>query len=78
MSDRLSVLNSKWGVGGGEKRRLETGDGSVGIVTGLQMIEVTDSISGGKEFFFSPRSSDLFLAPQSHISTGNQQLGTQS
>jgi len=59
------------------ERRLENGDGSVGIVTGLQMTDVTDSVSGGKEFFFSPRSPDLFSAPQSHLSTGHQQLRTQ-
>lgn len=76
MFDRLSVLNLNWGGRRGE-RCLENGDRSEGIATGLQMTGVANSISGGKEFSFSPRSPDLFLAPQSHLSTGHQQLGTQ-
>jgi hypothetical protein len=47
-----------------------SGDGSVGIVTGLQMND-TDLNSGGKEFFFSPGSPDLFLAPHNQPSTGH-------
>ena len=73
MSERLSVLNSTWGGGG---RRLENEDGSVGIVTGLQMTEDTESVSGGKESFFEQLSPDLFLAQQSHLSTGHKQLDT--